>query len=103
MASYADSEDLNYSQLWTWPHYISILKSLLKSQKKAALVTSEGLFEPTKIIQGLCNAPETFQSAMELIIMDLKLAYVLVYLDFITVFSATLTNHPKNLKSALLS
>ena len=35
-----------------------------KDREKAALITSEGLFESTCMPQGLCNAPATFQRAM---------------------------------------
>ena len=35
--------------------------------------------------QGLCNAPATFQQAMDFILSDLKLSCVLVYLDDINV------------------
>ena len=37
--------------------------------------------------QGLCNAPATFQQAIDNLLHDLKLSYVLVYLDNINVFS----------------
>ena len=57
-----------------------------EDREKAALITSEGLFEPTRMPQGLCNAPATFQRAMDSILRDLKLSCVLVYLDDITVF-----------------
>ena len=49
--------------------------------EKCAVITAEGLFEPTQMPQGLCNAPATFQQAMDFILEDLKLSCVLVYLD----------------------
>ena len=35
-----------------------------EDQEKCSLITSEGLFEPTCMPQGLCNASATFQRAM---------------------------------------
>ena len=43
--------------------------------------------------QGLCNAPATFQRAIDNIMGDLKLSCVLVYLDNITVFLKTFSDH----------
>ena len=48
--------------------------------------------------QGLCNALETFQQAMDVILDNLKLSCVLVYLDDINVFSYTFTNHLQHLE-----
>ena len=73
-----------------------------EDRQKAALITSEGFFEPTCMLQGLCNAPATFQRAMDSILHDLKLSCVLVYLDDITVFSATFTDHLAHLKEVFI-
>ena len=73
-----------------------------EDREKAALITADGLFEPTRMPQGLCNAPATFQRAMDTILQDLKLSCVLVYLDDITVFSATFTDHLKHLKEVFI-
>lgn len=43
--------------------------------------------------QGLFNAPDTFQRAMDTIMGDLKLPCVLVYLDNINMFSQTFDDH----------
>ena len=48
--------------------------------------------------QGLCNAPATFQRAMDSILGDLKLSCDLVYLDDINVFSKTFTDHLQHLE-----
>lgn len=64
---------------------------------KCALITSEGLFETTRMPQGLCNAPSTFQRSMNKILQDLKLSCVMVYLNDITVFSKTFTDHLQHL------
>ena len=65
--------------------------------EKCAFITSEGLFEPTQMPQGLCNSPATFQRAMDFILEDLKISYVLVYLDNFTVFSQTFSDYMKHL------
>ena len=70
-----------------------------KDREKAALITSDGLFESTCRPQGLCNAPVTFQQAMDSVLRDLTLSCVLVYLDNITVFSSTFANHLNHLCS----
>ena len=65
-----------------------------EDQQKAAIITPQGLFQPTRMPQGLCNAPATFQRTMDNILSDLKMSYVLVYLDDINVFSKTFSKHP---------
>ncbi|KAJ9065812.1 hypothetical protein DSO57_1015640 [Entomophthora muscae] len=51
-----------------------------EDQEKAAHITLEGLYEPTCMPQGLCNAPAMFKRAMDSILQDLKLSCVLLYL-----------------------
>lgn len=65
--------------------------------EKCALITSEGLFEPTRMPQGLCNAPATFQRSIDKILQDLKLSCIIVYLDDTTVISKTFTYHLQHL------
>lgn len=69
-----------------------------EGQEKCAIKTSKGLFQPTIMPQGLCNAPATFQRAMDTILGDLKLSCVLVYLDNINVFSKTFSEHLEHLE-----
>lgn len=73
----------------------------VEEQEKCAIITSQGLFQPTQMPQGLCNAPATFQRAMDTILGDLKLSCVLVYLDNINVFSRTFTEHLEHLEMVL--
>ena len=55
---------------------------------KAAFKTPLGLFEPTVMTFGLCNAPATFQTFMNNIFEDLiDEGHVVVYLDDILIFS----------------
>lgn len=69
-----------------------------EDQEKCALISSEGLFKPTRMPQGLCNAPATFQRAIYNILGDLKMSFVLVYLDKITVFLRILHEHLSHLR-----
>lgn len=48
--------------------------------------------------QGLCNAPATFQRAMDNMLSNLKLSCVLVYLDDINVFLRTFNEHIEHLE-----
>ena len=70
--------------------------------KKYTLITNERLFKPSRILQGLCNAPATFQRAIDHILGDLKFICVLVYLDNITVFSITYTKHLEHLQQVFI-
>ena len=64
-----------------------------EDQEKCAIIAQSGLYQPTRMPQGLTNAPATFQRIMDSIISDLKLSCVLVYLDDINVFSRTFLDH----------
>lgn len=55
---------------------------------KAAFKTARGLFEPTVMFFGLCNAPATFQALMNDIFRDfLTEGWIVVYMDDILIFS----------------
>ena len=45
-----------------------------EDQQKAAIITPQGLFQPTRMPQGLCYAPATFQRTMDNILSDLKMS-----------------------------
>ena len=64
-----------------------------EDQEKCAIITTQGLFQPTRMPQGLCNALATFQRLMDHVLADLKFSCVLVYQDDINVFSQTFTDH----------
>ena len=70
-----------------------------EEQEKCAIITSTGLYQPTRMPQGLCNAPATFQWAMDNILSDLKLSCVLVYIEDIYVFSRTFAEHLNDLEN----
>ena len=69
-----------------------------EDQEKCAMITTQGLFQPTCILQGLCNAPATFQRLMDCVLYDLIFSCVLVYLDNINVFSRAFTDHNDHLE-----
>jgi len=58
---------------------------------KAAFKTPLGLFEPTVMTFGLCNAPATFQTFMDTQFADLiATGHIVIYLDDILIFATTL-------------
>ena len=60
-----------------------------------------GLFEFTRLPQGLKNSPSTFQRIMEFIFGDLNLISILLYLDDILIFSPNFEQHIENLDTVL--
>ena len=65
-----------------------------EEQEKCAMITSKGLFQPTRMPQGLCNAPATFQGFMNEIFSDLiDGGQVVIYLDDILIFAETRAQH----------
>ena len=66
---------------------------------KAAFKMNLGLFEPTVMFFGLCNAPATFQTFMNHIFHDLiAKGVVVVYLDDILIFSDDLEEHRRRIQ-----
>ncbi|GBN17393.1 Retrovirus-related Pol polyprotein from transposon 17.6 [Araneus ventricosus] len=65
--------------------------------EKTAFVTSEGLYEFKVMPFGLCNAPATFERAMDNLLHHLKWQMCLCYLDDIVVFSQTFPEHLERL------
>lgn len=68
---------------------------------KTAFCTPFGLFEFNRMPFGLCNAPSTFQRLMERIFGDQHGQSLLLYLDDVVVFSATVTDHIQRLDAVL--
>ena len=60
---------------------------------KTAFCTPFGLYEFTRMLFGLCDAPSTFQWLMERILGDQRFQSLLLYLDDIVVFSSTIEQH----------
>ena len=72
-----------------------------ESRQKTAFITRYGLFEHTRMGFGLCNAPATFQRAMQLVLRGLTWTQVLVYLDDIIVLGKSFENGLRNLRNVL--
>ena len=72
-----------------------------KDIEKTAFGWKGGLYEFTRMPFGLCNAPATFQRAMDKIFAKEKWKFVIPYLDDIIVFSKTREEHEKHLKIIL--
>ena len=65
-------------------------------EEKAAFITYRGLFEPTVMCFGLCNAPSTFQTMMnEVLAEEIATGHVVVYIDDILIFTNDLDLHRK--------
>ena len=63
-------------------------------EEKAAFSTFRGLFEPTVMLFGLCNAPSTFQAMMnDVLEEEIATGHVVVYIDDILIFTDNLTLH----------
>lgn len=62
-----------------WTSQVAIKNgSFAIQKKKCALISRKGLFETTRMTLGLCNAPVTFQRAMNDLLGDLKMSCDLV-------------------------
>ncbi|CDO74260.1 hypothetical protein BN946_scf184642.g5 [Trametes cinnabarina] len=71
-------------------------------QWKAAFKTARGLFEPTVMFFGLCNAPATFQAMMNDIFRDfLAEGWMIIYMDDILLFSDNLDDMHKHTTQVL--
>ena len=71
-------------------------------QWKAAFITPEGLFEPTVMFFGLCNAPATFQNMMNDIFHDLlQEGWIVIYMDDILIFSDNIEQHHERTRRVL--
>jgi len=64
-----------------------------QSSLKTAFVTRRGVFKFNVLPCGLCNAPETFQRLMDLVLSGLTWTTCLVYLDDVVVFSSNFEDH----------
>ena len=74
-----------------------------KDREKTAFSTPDGLFEFTRMLFGLCNAPATFQRLMDLVLHGLQWYNCLVYLDDILIIDRTFDDHLHNLRLAVES
>lgn len=68
-----------------------------EDKPKTAFVTPLGFWEWNRMPQGVTNAPSTFQRLMEKCMGDLHLQEVLVFIDDLIVYSASLEEHEERL------
>ena len=69
-----------------------------ETRHKAAFVTHEGVFEWTRMPNGLRNGPSSFQMLMSFVLKGLNWKFVLCYIDDILVFSPNLDTHLQHLQ-----
>ena len=72
-----------------------------EDRHKTAFITRYGLFEHVRMTQGLCNAPATYQRAMNRILKGMVWKNVLAYLDDVIVLGKTFQDHIDNLRETL--
>ncbi len=72
----------------------------LEGREKTAFTTPWGTFMYHKIPFGFMNVGETFQRAMDIAFVGEKDKFVLIYLDDITVFSHSHSDHLLHLRKA---
>ena len=67
-------------------------------KRKTAFITKYGTFQFIKMPFGLCNAPSTFSTVMNLVLRGLNWKTVLAFLDDILVLGNTFRSHIENLR-----
>ena len=70
-------------------------------REKTAFITRWGLFEHLRMPFGLCNAPSTFQRAMNLVLRGMSWKSVLAFLDDVLVLGKDFQDHLANLRDVL--
>ena len=65
---------------------------------KTAFTTHKGLYEFVRMPFGLCNAPATFQRAMQSVLAGLEWRDCFVYVDDMLIASATFEEHLQHLE-----
>jgi hypothetical protein len=69
-----------------------------EDRKKTAFISRYGLHEHTRMAFGLCNAPATFQRAIQLVLRGMTWEKALAYLDDINVLGKDFEDELHNLK-----
>jgi len=65
-------------------------------REKTSFTTHAGIYHWLSMPFGLTNAPATFQRALDIILSGRKWQRCLVYLDDVTIFSASAEQHVKD-------
>ena len=68
-----------------------------EDRPKTAFVTKYGLYEFCRMPFGLCNAPATFQRAMQLVFRGMTWREVLTYIDDLNIMGKDFEDHLQNL------
>ena len=71
------------------------------ARPKTAFTTHQGLFEFIRMPFGLCNAPATFQRAMQTVLSGLEWQNCFVYIDDILIASRTFEEHLQHLTEVI--
>ena len=69
-----------------------------KDMEKTAFAWKNGLFEFKRMPFGLCNAPATFQRAMDQVFRKERFKFIIPYFDDIIVYSETMEEHEEHLR-----
>ncbi|KAF9760594.1 Retrovirus-related Pol polyprotein from transposon [Nosema granulosis] len=72
-----------------------------EDKEKTAFAFKGGLYEFNRMPFGLCNAPATFQRAMDVILEDFRGEFVLPYLDDIIIYSPSIQDHESHVKEVM--
>jgi hypothetical protein len=72
-----------------------------EDRNKTAFVTHCGVHQFKRMPFGLCNAPATFQRALDMILAKVKWNYALIYLDDVIIYSKTVEEHMTHLDEVL--
>jgi hypothetical protein len=72
-----------------------------EDRHKTAFKTPFGMYEWCVMPQGLCNAPATFQRYMNWVLRDYIGKICAVYIDDIAIWSSSVEEHERNVKSVL--
>ncbi|KAF9761555.1 Retrovirus-related Pol polyprotein from transposon opus [Nosema granulosis] len=77
------------------------IKMAEEDKHKAAFAFKGGLYEFNRMPFGLCNAPATFQRAIDQILEDFRGKFVLPYLDDIIIYSEDHAKHEIHLRKVM--
>ena len=97
MTPWISSVGQNTFQQWTSYQDTGKYQWRKRTSRKCAFITSEGLYQPTQMPQGLANAPATFQRLMGKKLRSLKYTFIIIFLDGI-VYTKLFDNQLKGLR-----